>query len=204
MGVAHGAHVAGDLTESPPPERWLTSPAHPKVPRFAEVVKCGTRHGNIVEYDVALAELTAGAVAAIGVSALDRMEGRIAATSTRMEAFLPAAEIRPPLSVECHCAESKTRSGHVRSLPGTVLVRVSGREVWVRNACLMDVTVRAGDSGGLVYAGSSAVGIVFARSPRGAGWFHPLEPAVAFLEAVEPRFALRCFSWNEHRARRNA
>jgi hypothetical protein len=196
------AHVAGDLANSPPTQRDLTSPTHAEVGCFAEVVRSGTRCGNTIEYDVALAKLTTDAVAAIGTPALERREGRVADSDTRLRRFLPAGEIRPPLGVDCRCAESGARSGRVRSFPGSVLVCIGGRDLWVRNACLIDVPVQAGDSGGLVYSGDSAVGIVFARSPQGLGWFHPLESAVAFLESIEPRFALRCFSWNERGMRR--
>jgi hypothetical protein len=196
------AHLAGDLTDSPPVQRDLTSPSHADVGCFAQFVKSGTRSGNTIEYDVALAELTRTAVAAIGIRALERLEGRIADSDTRTTGFLPAEEIRPPLAVHCRCAESGARSGRVRSFPGSVLVRIGSRDTWVRNACLIDVPVQAGDSGGIVYRGESAAGIVFARSPQGFGWFHPLEAAVAFLEAIEPRFALRCFSWNERGVRR--
>jgi hypothetical protein len=196
------AHLAGDLTESPPVPRKLTIPTHSQLGCFAEFVKSSTRSGNTVEYDVALAELTAGAVAAIGAPTLERLQGRVADSDTRLTGFLPAKEIQPSLAVDCRCAESGGRSGRVRSFPGSVLVRIGARDVWTRNACLIDVPVQAGDSGGIVYRGESATGIVFARSPHGWGWFHPLESAVAFLESIEPRFALRCFSWNERVVRR--
>jgi hypothetical protein len=196
------AHLAGDLTESPPVQRELTSPTHARIGSFAEFVKSSTRSGKTIEYDVALAELTRCAVATLGAAAIERLEGRVADSDTRLTGFLPAQEIRPSLAVDCRCAESGGRSGRVCSLPGSVLVRINSRDVWARNACLIDVPVQAGDSGGIVYKDDSAAGIIFARSPHGWGWFHPLESAVAFLELIEPRFALSCFSWNERQVRR--
>jgi hypothetical protein len=46
-----------------------------------------------------------------------------------------------------------------------------------------DSRVREGDSGGLIYDGNTAIGIVFASSKSGGrwAWFHPLIEAFEYV-----------------------
>ena len=58
----------------------------------------------------------------------------------------------------------------------------------------VETPVQNGDSGGIVYSGSRAVGIVVARSCSGLCWFQPLETAVQYLESLSPSSTLQCFT----------
>jgi hypothetical protein len=189
------AHVTGELDNSPPTEGWLASPACSPLELFAEVIKAGTRRGDSIEYDIALARVTDPARMHEGDERLDQFDARVVEAGIVLTEFFPEDAIRPSLRVECQLAESGTRSATVRSYAGTVLIEIKGRRCWIRNACLIDVRVRPGDSGGIVYTDSAAVGMIFARSSRGGlAWFHPLQSAMAYLDSMDPIFAVQCFS----------
>jgi len=110
-----------------------------------------------------------------------------------LRGFLPASEIHPDMEVECDFPVSGSRPAQVDGFAGTVVMTIGGRESAVRNAFLIRANVRKGDSGGLVYRGGRAVGILFGRSTGGWGWFHALEDTVAHLRASDSGLAVRVF-----------
>jgi hypothetical protein len=170
------AHVAGDIHRSPPPYDQLISRGSNARP-FARTLVNATATGNAIEYDIALAK--------IEDHALPLPELRIRGTRCVLDSFFPSRLIQPGLGVSAVLRRHSTR-GTVDSLQTTASVRY-GRETFrVHHLFGINAAAGEGDSGGLVYRGTRAVGIVVAASPQGWFWFQPLEPAIAFLNRIAP------------------
>lgn len=188
------AHVAGDLRESPPVDDELDSGDCAASEPFARVVKNEVTRGRAIRYDVALARLTKAAVGELGPRRLGRIDGRVDAGGPRLTGFVSGGEIGPSLEVVWVGARSGETRATVTTFELSADVVMDGREIRVPHLYTLDSAARPGDSGGLVYAGDRAVGIVVARSPSGFCWFQPLEAAVRHVASLDPAANLRCFS----------
>src|SRR5262245_52235958 len=183
------AHVAGSLDLSPPSDPRLESECCPAAP-FAITVANGVAERGEVDFDVALARLEP----ACTPLPVRRVEG----SRTRLRRLRPAAEILPGARVECAAARSGAFSGTVASDARALRVRLDGTAYLVRNLHLIQARLLPGDSGGLVFDGEEAIGILVALAgddaPGHVGWglFQPLEGAIGHL-ADRCGFPLRPF-----------
>jgi hypothetical protein len=181
------AHVVGDATQPTPGAPAVECGCCRGVRPFGHAILSSVQDRGALEYDVALVRIADGA------DLRCTLGWRATSAGTVLRGFLPRAEIHAELDVECDFAISGARPARVDGTAGTVLMPIGGRDCWVRNAFLVRTDVRRGDSGGLLYSGDRAVGILFGRSPQGWGWFHPLEDAVAHLQSVDAALEFRVF-----------
>jgi len=177
------AHVAGDPGRSPPAYPELNSDCSGATP-FAVTVVNTTAAAGEMAYDVALARLED--------AALPVKELQVRDEPFSLDAFFPVQSIQQGLAVSAVLRNYSTR-GSVDSLDATAEVDYGAGTFLVHNLYGMNVAAQKGDSGGLVYAESRAVGLVVAASPQGWLWFQPLESAVSYLNAISP-VAFRVFN----------
>lgn len=181
------AHVIGDING--PNGTPVTSDSEcSQDATFATTIFYSTQKDEAVEYDIAVAE--------INPACLPLPDLEIAGTNTAIRSFMPKSRINPPLPVSCALPVSNAQRGVVSSEAGTVSVEYKKGTYEVQNAWMVKANkrVKEGDSGGIVYAGDVAIGVVFASSDTDDGWawFHPLVDAFAYLQKnVSSRLA--CF-----------
>jgi hypothetical protein len=176
------AHVVGNVRA--PVMGAMASGCDPATIPFARTVATSSVKAGSLKYDVALAKMDRQLTPAEDMS--------IDGTPIRLTSFLPRNAIRPPARYSCRFPVSNTQSGLVTSFFGKVQVTYSGVPCIVENAFVLQASVLPGDSGGLIFAGDSAVGIAFARSPEGLTWFHGIGDALKHAIGLygEP---LQCF-----------
>jgi hypothetical protein len=183
------AHVAGSLERSPPPDPRLESECC-RDARFATTLANSVAERGAVDFDVAVARLERGCTPL----PVRRVEG----SRTRLRRLRPAAAIFPGARVACATARSGGFSGLVASDARALRVRLDGSAYLVRNLFLIQARLLPGDSGGLVFDGDEAIGILVALAgddaPGHVGWglFQPLEGAIEYL-AERCGFPLRPF-----------
>src|SRR5664280_1279319 len=168
------AHVAGNMRRSPPSFNELTSASSSAIP-FARTLALSTAQGDEIEYDIALAKIEA--------AALPLPELRVTGTNQALRSFLPLRSIQPGLGVNAALQRGRAH-GTVDTMHASADVRYAGATFRVHNLFGLNLPAGRGDSGGLVYRASQAVGIVVAASPLGWLWFQPLELAVNFLSKI--------------------
>lgn len=174
------AHNVGDLTARQPAHDTIKSPCEPAIVPFARTVISTVIENGRLTYDVALAEVEPGAVAHVRDLSIDRTP--TGATVTHVSGLLPRSAILPGTPVNVAFGASRPRPATVESFAGEVPVTYRSGPAQVNNAFLLRTGVSGGDSGSLIYDDQGrGVGIVFARSTSGLGWFHPLEDALIFL-----------------------
>ena len=183
------AHVAGSLERSPPPDPRLESECCRAAP-FAITVANSVAERGAVDFDLAIARLERGCT--------PRPVRRVEGSRTRLRRLRPAAAIFPGARVECATARSGGFSALVASDARALRVRLDGSAYLVRNLFLIQARLLPGDSGGLVFEGDEAIGILVALAgddaPGHVGWglFQPLEGSIQHL-AERCGFPLRPF-----------
>ncbi len=179
------AHVAGDISYSPPINQELRIHRQSGSPLRATTLKNSTHDNGTMEYDIAIAR--------VEDALSDERDRFIIEDNIHLDGFLPQSEWKPFLPVKCMLGVSGLVQGHIHSYAGAVKVFLNHRWYTLRNVFVIDRPVQYGDSGGIVYAETRAIGFIVARSPAGWTWFQPLEPAIKRLAEIEPRFPLRVF-----------
>jgi len=183
------AHVIGDIRGAGAMDPTIVSDCSPTTTPFATRVFASQHHDDEVDYDIA--------VARVNQECPPIPDLEISGIGARIRAFMPTNEIHPPLAVTCALPVSNVKSAVVSSDRGSVSVEYEGEVYDVQNAWLMkaDLQILEGDSGGLVYLGDVAIGVVFASSETSVGWawFHPLVDAFEYMRA-RIEVDLRCFS----------
>jgi hypothetical protein len=181
-------HVVGRLQSTEPDNRQIESDCCPAAGPFADAILSARQRGGCVAYDIALGRLLpeAGRYCLIE----DR---RITGESTVLTSFMPRSNIKPGLRVACRFPASGIDQAMVDSYAGWVSVNIHGRELEIGNAFLLRARVRPGDSGGIIFRETQAVGILFARSSEGWAWFHPLREAVDHLNSLDPEVQVKVF-----------
>jgi hypothetical protein len=170
------AHVAGDIHRSPPAYGELTSDPSLAGP-FARTIVNATARGDEMVYDIALARIDG--------RALPLPELRVRGEAVRLRSFLPRRLLQPGLGVSAALRNRSVR-GAIDSLEASARVAYGRQTILVHHLFGLNVAAGKGDSGGLIYRDTAAVGIVVAASPEGWLWFQPLESAVAFLATLSP------------------
>jgi hypothetical protein len=181
-------HVVGDFQTTHPPNHRVNSACCPAVSPMAQAVLSSVHQGGRIDYDVALARLEPAAVQNCALE--DR---RITGSNAPLTRFQPRKDITPGMFVRCRFPVSLIAQSTVDSFAGWVTMECRGREFEVNNAFVLQAGVRPGDSGGIIYQGDRAIGILFARSSTGWAWFHPLGEAVAHLNSLNPSIQIEVF-----------
>jgi hypothetical protein len=179
------AHVAGDIAYSPPINQELRIHRQSGGSLRATTLKNTTHDNGTLEYDIAIARID-GAFP-------DERDRFIIQDNIQLDDFLPQSQLNTFLPVKCMLGVSGLLQGHIHSYAGAVKVLFNNRWYTLRNVFVIDSPVQHGDSGGIVYAETKAIGLVVARSPTGWAWFQPLEPAINHLAEIEPKFRLKVF-----------
>jgi hypothetical protein len=177
------AHVAGDVQASHPSRPVESDCCGEGMGVVAQPVIHSTQENRELEYDIALAELVDGC---------RPEEHRVARTQRVMTRFMPAHEIRSGIDLSSALPVSGVTSVHVMSSRVEIRTELDGRWYQVQNLFMVRPAPEEGDSGGLLYDGTRAAGIMVARSRKGYGFFHPLEEAFQHLDGISP-VRLRCF-----------
>jgi hypothetical protein len=181
------AHVAGSLESSPPADPRLESGCCPGGALATTVVNAVAERGTVA-WDVALARLEARCT--------PQPERRVDGSRTALRRLRAPQAILPGAPVECATARSGRFAAVVASDARTLRIRLDRAVYRVRNLFLLEARPLPGDSGGLVFDGDEAVGILVAgdAAPGNSGWglFQPLAGAIAHLEAL-CGFPLRVF-----------
>jgi hypothetical protein len=183
------AHVAGSLAHAPPGDPRLESECCPGG-GFATTLAHSVAVRGVVDWDVALARVEARCA--------PQPERRVMGSRTALRHLRSADAILPGERVECATASSGRFAAWVASDARSLRIRLDRVVYRVRNLFLLEARPRPGDSGGLVFDGDEAVGILVAvagaDAPGQAGWglFQPLAGAIAHLEEL-CGFPLRVF-----------
>ena len=112
-------------------------------------------------------------------------ELRVRDESFRLKSFFPAQSLQQGLTVSAVLRSGSTR-GAVAALQVSADVTYGRETFLVHNLFGVNVSASKGDSGGLIYRDTQAVGIVVAASPAGWLWFQPLQSAISFLNTISP------------------
>ena len=177
------AHVAGDVQRSEPVDPRISSSCCNRNTILASTIVNSTQSGGIVNYDIALAR--------ISPECTPQPELQIIGSSVILHNFLSSDEIRVGAQLSCAFPRSNVLSANVSSGRTSLPIMVDGRECQVNNLFKIDRAPREGDSGGLLYDGANAVGILVAKSD-GFGFFQPLGEAFEFLQQISP-ISICCF-----------
>jgi hypothetical protein len=177
------AHVAGELRRSPPVDPSMRSSCGQMGQLSASTIVNSTERNNAVEYDIALAQ--------IHPESTPQPEHQIIQSSATLRRFMSSEDIRAGMPLECAFPRSNVTRANVMGLRTSLPLAIDGREYTVHNLFLIDQQPRPGDSGGLLYEGDNAVGILVGMAD-GRGLFQPLSEAFAHLQKISP-VAIQCF-----------
>jgi hypothetical protein len=187
--VVSCAHVIGNIDGQSDMPVVVESESRPGTTPFATTLFSSAQQDQQVEYDIAIAQINA--------SCLPMRDLEIVETSVSIRSFMPKSKIIPSLAVSCALPVSNAKRGVVESHAGSVSIEYRKGTYEVENAWMIKVDrrVREGDSGGLIYVGNTAIGIVFAASDSDDGWawFHPLIDVFEYLKK-NVNMKLKCFS----------
>jgi hypothetical protein len=182
------AHVIGNIDEPGDLSVLVESEMRPETVPFATTLFSGAQAGGVVQYDIAIAQVNA--------ACLPMRDLEIAGTNAAIRSFMPQNQITPTLRVKCMLPVSHAERGTVESYGGSVDIEYRKGTYAVQNAWMAKVNkrVRVGDSGGILYADGTAIGVVFAASGSedGWAWFHPFVDAFEYVRS-NVGIDLKCF-----------
>lgn len=169
------SHLCGDITQSEIPETHLTLtlPHHGRLQ--ARIICRTTASATHLAYDIALAQLHGfrGSL----------QDCRIADTTTRLHAILPADQLRPGMRLQCALPNSLIPEASLLTASRTLKLQLGNHLVRVANLFAIDRLPHQGDSGGLLYHDNLAAGILIARTQT-TGIFQPLSGALDFIRTT--------------------
>lgn len=177
------AHVAGNVLHTPPINPSMESSCCQSSTIFATTVVNSTDENRRLAYDIALAK--------ISDECSPQPELEINGSTTKIESFLPSEEIRVSMTLECNFPVSNIISAMVSGRRTSLPIALDGVLFTVENLFKIDQEPLKGDSGSLLFDGSSAVGILVARAD-GFGFFQPLGEAFDHLREISPE-PIKCF-----------
>jgi hypothetical protein len=186
--VVSCAHVIGNIDGQSDIPVIVESECRPGTTPFATTIFSSAQHDQQVEYDIAIAQIDS--------ACLPMRDLEIVETNVSIRSFMPKSKIIPSLPVSCALPVSDAKRGVVGSHASSVNVEYRKSTYEVENAWMVKVDhrVREGDSGGIIYDGGAAIGIVFAASDSDDGWawFHPLVDAFEYVRK-NVNVELKCF-----------
>ncbi|ARO87822.1 hypothetical protein EBAPG3_008600 [Nitrosospira lacus] len=169
------AHVAGDVRRTPPVNPAMKSTCCNNNSNFATTIANSTQENQHLAYDIALAQITD--------SCTPQPELEIKGASTKIKRFLPSGMIRTSMTLNCAFPASNIISAKVAGFRITLPITVDQVTYQVENLFMIDRTPKQGDSGGLLYNGSDAVGILVAMADN-FGYFQPLGEAFEHIKGI--------------------
>jgi hypothetical protein len=182
------AHVIGNIDEPGDLSVVVESEMRPESVPFATTLFSGAQVGQVVKYDIAIAQVNS--------ACLPMRDLEIVGTDVGIRSFMPKNQIIPSLPIRCMLPVSNAEKGTVESHAGSVSIEYRKGIYEVQNAWMVKVNkrVRVGDSGGIIYVDGTAVGIVFAASDSDEGWawFHPFIDAFEYV-CKNVNVELKCF-----------
>jgi hypothetical protein len=178
------SHVVGDLSRSPQ-QAQLVGGSQACQFQASIVANTVVQQGRL-EFDVALGDIFA--------HDSNLTELTVSGTQIVLDGFADEAALAPPSDLFCVSPESGHRAVHVESMPTEFreIDAGDGTRVAIGNLIACKADAVKGDSGGIVFAGSKAAGIVVARGGNGWLLMHPLEDAIGHLATIAD-MQLRCF-----------
>ena len=186
--VVSCAHVIGNIDEPGDLSVVVESETRPETVPFATTLFSSAQEGQVVKYDIAIAQINS--------ACLPMRDLEIVGTNVGIRSFMPKSQIIPPLPVSCMLPVSNAEKGTVQSFGGLVSIEHRKGNYDVENAWMVkvDKRLRVGDSGGIIYVGGAAIGVIFAASNRDDGWawFHPLIDAFEHIRK-NVSIRLKCF-----------
>ncbi len=186
--VVSCAHVIGNIDGQSDIPVIVESECRRGTTPFAETIFSSAQQDQQVEYDIAIAQIDS--------ACLPMRDLEIVETKVSIRSFMPKNKIVPSLPVSCALPVSNAKRGVVGSHAGSVTVEYRKGTYEVENAWMVKVDrrVREGDSGGIIYDGRTAIGVVFAASDSDDGWawFHPLIDAFEYVRK-NVNVYLKCF-----------
>ena len=186
--VVSCAHVIGNIDEEGDLSVVVESETRPGTVPFATTLFSSAQEDQVVKFDIAIARINS--------ACLPMRDLEIVGTDVGIRSFMPKNQIIPSLPVRCNLPVSNAKEGTIESYGGSVSIEYRKGTYEVENAWMVkvDKPVRGGDSGGIIYVGGAAIGIVFAASESDDGWawFHPLIEAYEYLRK-NVNIKLKCF-----------
>jgi hypothetical protein len=186
--VVSCAHVIGNIDGQNDIPVVVESETRPETIPFATTLFSSAQDHQVVKFDIAIAQVNP---ACLPMQDLEIVEGNVA-----IRVFMPKNQIIPNLPVRCMLPVSNAKRGVVRSHDGSVSIEYRKGTYEVQNARMVQVDkrVRRGDSGGIIYVGGTAIGMVFAASDseNGWAWFHSLIDGFEYLKK-NVNIKLKCF-----------
>lgn len=177
------SHVVGNMTRSPPVNREIESPCCGNG-ISSKTVANSVVNDNVVEYDIALVS--------VPEDCANSGELKIDGRETRIRNFLSPSGIVRNLALDCSFPISRIRRVRVSSGRVSLPFSVNGKETTFKNLFAIDAKPRQGDSGGLLFFESSAVGILVAFVGS-EGYFQPIEESFEYLKSLSGVPAISCF-----------
>jgi len=169
------SHVVSDLHDAHPANRTVVG-GNDTCLFIGDTVGATTLAGGDLEYDVGLIEVRDpdAAFDYLGVS------GR----AVSLAGLRPAEAIALDDQYECAFPVSGTTRATVESLQTTLNgVAVGDTSISIGNLIAAKGRAQPGDSGGLLYSGDKAAGILVAQADGDWLFFHPLTDAITHLKA---------------------
>lgn len=178
------AHVVGDLGDSPPAATLVGG--NDDCLLMAEVAASAVATDDHLEFDIAIADITAGS------DPFDPL--RVEGSAVPLAAFLPGSDWTIGDSFPVVFPHSGSTSITLESTETAFRdIRVGGtRTISIGNLHACKGKAISGDSGGIVYRDDRAVGILVARADDDWVFIHAIEDAVQYL-ARETGQSIACF-----------
>jgi hypothetical protein len=171
------SHVVGDMNSSPGTDQEITG-GNQNCFFSAQVWGNSILENGYVDFDIALCTI---------LGADDTFqELKVADSGLVLDGFLIADQIGQGDVLSCSFPESGTTS-IVASSWQTSLTDIDngyGQLIEVGNLIACEGHVIQGDSGGLVYSGSKAVGILVAKTDNDWAFIHPLNEAINYFNNI--------------------
>ena len=161
--VVSCAHVIGNIDGQSDIPVVVESETRPETIPFATTLFSSAQDHQVVKFDIAIAQ--------VNPACLPMQDLEIVGRNVAIRAFMPKNQIIPNLPVSCMLPVSNAKRGVVRSHDGSVSIEYRKGTYEVQNARMVQVDkrVRRGDSGGIIYVGGTAIGMVF-RGIGFGGW----------------------------------
>jgi len=186
------SHVAGSIWENSKKGRFGRTHNGKKVME-AEIIfnsqanKIGRK--NVLEYDIALAKILENYTPQPDLEVLSG--NRISKILSRVDIY--EKYLNKKKSVSCARSGANIKYyAEVMSCFGCLDINIDNHNCRVRNLWAINERPRPGDSGGLIYDGDAAIGILVARGKNGYGYFQLLHDSLDYLNK-KIDFSLQCF-----------
>lgn len=169
------SHVVSDLHDAHPANTTVVG-GNDTCMFIGDIVGATTLAGGVLEYDIGLVEVRHPD------SAFDYLS--ISGRPAPIAGLARPGAIELDDEYECVFAASGDTRARVESLQTTLKgVAVGGASISIGNLIAAKGRAQPGDSGGLLFSGDTAVGILVAQADGDWLFFHPLTDALTHLKA---------------------